>query len=217
MAAASSSVLWLAQFESPLPQPWVDAQIAALSDSERSRLARIRRPLRREQFVLGHALLRQVLVAVGLSAPVIEVRDTGQAHVRSDDAHATDRDWHLSLAHSGGKLAALVASEPVGVDIEIARQLRDAAGIVAYLGTAPAAPGADLHTVALQAWVIAEARSKAGSPPPPLSPADSARVYTTQWNGCWLAVAGSTKPPDCFVSDPLLGTYNPLPLSWTAH
>jgi hypothetical protein len=214
MAAASGSVLWLAQFESPLPQPWVDDQFAALSDSERTRLARIRRPLRREQFVLGHALLRRVLVATGLSAPVIEVGDTGQPIVRSDDAPATDRDWHLSLAHSGGAIAALVAPEPVGVDIEIARQLRDAAGIVAYLGAAPKAPGADLHAVALQAWVIAEARAKVGSR---AAPADSARVYTTEWNGCWLAVAGSTKPPDCFVSDPLLGTYNPLPLSWTAH
>ncbi|MGH6610209.1 MAG: hypothetical protein ACRECQ_08135, partial [Burkholderiaceae bacterium] len=66
--------LALARFESPLPAEW-QAAIATFTASEQSRLARIERSLRREQFIAGHQVLRWLLAEIGVEEVRIEVED----------------------------------------------------------------------------------------------------------------------------------------------
>ena len=70
-------IVALTCFKSPLDATWQAAQIEAMTASERTRLARIHRSLRRDQFVVGHRLLRHLLALVGDDDSVIEVDAEG--------------------------------------------------------------------------------------------------------------------------------------------
>ena len=193
-------VVALTCFESPLDATWQAVQIAAMTASERARLARIHRPLRRDQFIVGHRLLRHLLAMVGDDDAVIEVDAEGQARV----AHARSQ-CHVSLAHSGQAVAAIVALEPVGIDLEASRQLSDPRAAAAWLGLADD-PAVQSEQV-LTAWVAAEARFKAG-------PNALPRVWQARWQTCLLAVASTISAPQTVVFDMMAGTYNRTDLHW---
>jgi len=76
--------LYLTRFDSPLPQAWQTAHMAQLAPTERVRLARIERPLRREQFVVGHCMLRRVLADMGKQAARIEVDAEGRVRLSAN-------------------------------------------------------------------------------------------------------------------------------------
>ncbi len=193
--------LYLTRFESPLPGTWQAAQIARLTPTERARLARIDRPQRREQFVVGHCLLRWGLAAVGVEGATIEVDAEGRVVLRAG------APLYASIAHSENLVAVIVASDPVGVDLESMRPTRDPRA-AAELLRLPADQAVDA-TVVLRAWVIAEARLKAG-------PQARDRMWLSTWEGCQLAVAGNPKPPLTGVFDGMTGIYNPTELQWNA-
>ena len=195
-----SPLLCLSRFDSPLADKWQAAQIDRLTPTERTRLARIDRPLRREQFVLGHSTLRWVLAAAGFNDAMIEIAADGQVLL-----HASV-PVYASIAHSANSVAVVVAGARVGVDLESMRPVRDTRAAAAMLGLAE---GAYDTASVLRAWVIAEARLKAG-------PQAHTQVWRSTWDRCQLAVAGTANPPITGVFDAMTGTYNTAELQWEA-
>ena len=193
--------LYLSRFDSPFPNPWQTAGIAQLTATERVRLARIDRPLRREQFVVGHCMLRRVLADAGHVAATIEVDAEGRVLLRARVP------LFASIAHSASAVAVVVAGVPVGVDLESMRPLRDPRAAAAMLGLP--AEGAEDAASVLRAWVAAEARLKAG-------PAALAQVWRAPWERCQLAVAGAPYQPLAGVLDGITGIYNAVELEWEA-
>jgi hypothetical protein len=193
--------LYLSRFNLPLGDAWQAEQIARLTSTERARLARISRPQRRAQFVVAHCTLRWGLTAAGLENATIEVDAEGRLLLHANvPAYA-------SIAHSADSVAAIVASVPIGVDLESMRHQRDLNAAAAMLGLPPnssSEPGA-----VLRAWMTAEARLKAG-------PHASSQVWLSSWEGCQLAVAGIASPPPAGVFDRMTGIYNAAELQWEA-
>ena len=194
-------LLGLCRFDSPLIDSWQAAQITPLTPTERARVARIDRPLRREQFGVGHSTLRRVLAAASLDDATIEVAADGRVLLRASVP------VYASIAHSANAVAVVVAGVPVGVDLESMQPARDLGAAAAMLGLATE----DAHKPAsiLRAWVAAEARLKAG---PDVRP----RVWRSTWDSCQLAVAGVATPPLTGVFDGMTGIYNPVELQWEA-
>lgn len=193
-------IVALTCFESPLDAAWQAAQIEAMTASERVRLARMTRPLRRDQFIVGHVLLRHLLAMMGEHDAAIEVDAEGRAHV----AHSRG-PCHVSVAHSGRAVSAIVALEPVGIDLEASRQLSDPRAAAAWLGLAH--DDEVKSEQVLTAWVAAEARFKAG-------PNARQRLWQARWQTCLMAVASTAAAPLTVVFDTMDGTYNRTELHW---
>lgn len=214
--SSQRAVLWLTAFDSPLPAAWIDIAVQSFSPSEVQRLARIRRLLRREQFVVGHVLLRRLLASLGVVEPSIEFAPDGRPRLaRRDDSV----NWHVSLSHSRSAVAALAAPAAAGVDIEFQRPLRDPEAVAALLGhagafaaTVPA--GSDPGASVLKLWVATEARAKAQSAE--RAPGDRDAAWLAEWNSCWVCVAGTANAPQTVVTDVMRETYNSAPRDWIA-
>ena len=172
-----------------------------LGSTERARIARIARVLRREQFLAGRSLLRRSLMQAR--------REDARVEVDADGRPVLDADppLHASIAHSETSVAVVVAGVPIGVDLESMQPMRDPRAAARVLGL-PADQSHDAQSV-LRAWVIAEARLKAG-------PQANAAVWLTAWHGCQLAVAGIPNPPLTGVFDAMTGIYNAAELPWEA-
>jgi len=193
--------LGLACFESPLEIQWQSLVIASFTASEQARLARIERPLRREQFVIGHQMLRWVLAAAGLDNVPIEVAANGAPRPTCTPP------VYASVAHSDTTVAVIVASQPVGIDVEASRTLRDPRAAAALLRVP--CERADSDSV-LHAWTLNEARLKLGPRMPD-------RGWSASWEHCQLAVIGVVNPPLSDVFDVMTGNYNPAELRWQRH
>ena len=192
--------LYLSRFTLPLDNAWEAEQIAKLTLTERARLARISRPQRRAQFVVGHGTLRWGLATVGHENVTIEVDTEGRLFL-----HASV-PVYASIAHSADVVAVIIASDPIGVDLESTRCKRDqstAAVLPALFG------GGSSDSAVLRTWVTAEARLKAG-------PDANPQVWLSTWRACQLAVAGSPSPPLAGVFDGMAGIYNATALQWEA-
>lgn len=194
------AIVALTCFDSPLEAGWQSAQIESMTSSERARIARIQRPRRREQFVVGHSLLRLLLANVGFTAAAIEVDPDGRAR-----ASHTREQCHVSLAHSGSAVAAVVAPEPVGIDLEADRALSDPRAAAAWLGLADG-PEVDSKQV-LSAWVAAEARFKAGRNA-------CQQLWQARWQTYLIAVSGVAATPQTVVFGTMTGIYNRIELHW---
>jgi hypothetical protein len=193
--------LGLACFETPLKAQWQSLVIASFTASEQARLARIERPLRREQFVIGHQMLRWVLAAAGLDNVPVEIAANGAPRP------ACMPPVYASIAHSGTTVAVVVAGEPVGIDVETTRALRDPRAAAALLGLP--LEGDDSDSV-LRAWVLNEAQYKLGSVMP-------GHAWSASWESCQLAVIGVVNPPLSGVFEIATGNYNLAELRWQRH
>lgn len=194
-------LLCLSRFDSPLADRWQATQIERLTPTERTRLARIDRALRREQFVVGHSALRWLLAAAGFDDAMIEIATDGRVLLHASVPVSA------SIAHSANAVAVVVAEAPVGVDLESMQPVRDLRAAAAMLGLAEG--GAHDTASILRAWVVAEARLKAG-------PQAGTQVWWCTWDRCQLAVAGTANPPLAGVFDAMTGTYNAAELQWEA-
>jgi 4'-phosphopantetheinyl transferase len=84
-------------------------------EADLARAASITKPQRRQQFIAGRWLLRQMLAeALGGRAENIVIDAVAGAPPRV----LSRPDLHLSVSHSGGWVAVAVADRPVGIDIE---------------------------------------------------------------------------------------------------
>ena len=193
-------LLCLTRFASPLAADWQAQHVDRLSATECARLSRIRRQLRREQFIVGHCMLRAALATAGCGAASIEVAEDGAVVLRAA------LPLHASIAHTGTAVAVVVAGSPVGVDLET-EWLRDPRAAAALLGIT----GGNTHdpVSVTRAWVAAEARIKARLHA-------AAPVWVSGWDCCQLAVAGIATPPLAGVLDVISGNYNAVALHWEA-
>jgi 4'-phosphopantetheinyl transferase len=133
---------------------------AWLSDSECQRLARLRVEPRRQQYLAGHWLLRELLPAnVGEPAARWSLRDRKGL---PPEVLGGDPALRASISHAGDWIAAAVANVDVGVDLE--QRPRELDGRLEVLLLNPAeAPGSIDSDRLLQRWVAKEAWLKSRS------------------------------------------------------
>lgn len=138
------------------------ALAAVLSAPEQDELATLRRHERRRGFVLSRQLLRQALAA-HTGRPPAGFRFSRAQSGRLQLDHPA---LHISLSHGPGRVAALVADAPCGVDIEgdrdndgllLARR-HFAASEIAWLESLPERARQDGF---LRLWTLKEAGVKA--------------------------------------------------------
>ncbi|MGL5288694.1 MAG: 4'-phosphopantetheinyl transferase family protein [Aeromonas sp.] len=95
---------------------------ALLSSDEHHHWRAISHPIRRQEYLLSRALLRQLL-SDRLSLPAASLQF---CHALHGKPQLHDAAWHFNLSHSGGWLAlALGKLSPLGVDIELGKGRRD--------------------------------------------------------------------------------------------
>ena len=96
-----------------------------LGRGERERLETMRHPQRRAQFLAGHGLARELLARVegGNWRDWQLERDAHGAPQTLYRGRASN--LHLSLAHSGTRIACAVSDQPLGLDLESAPRQRD--------------------------------------------------------------------------------------------
>jgi 4'-phosphopantetheinyl transferase len=136
---------------------------AALTPEEQADFARLRLPARRRGFLLTRALLRHWLPALtGAAASdlVFERAGSGRLCLRAPAG------WHISLSHATGLAAAMVATAPCGVDIELPRRADITAVARRYFAVAEQAWLATLPEAArpdafFRLWTLKEAAAKA--------------------------------------------------------
>lgn len=191
-------MLVLTRFESPLSPHWQSQQLQRFSPQEHARFARLSRPLRRQQFVVGHAVLRHMLSEALGDDATIEIGSSG------DPCIAAATRTHASIAHSGTAVAVALSSEPIGVDLESARTLRDPRAAAALMNLSP---DTSESTAVLRAWVAREAWVKVGAPP-------VIQIGRASWDGCELALAGVRNAPLTRVFHLGVGIYNAVDLAW---
>jgi 4'-phosphopantetheinyl transferase len=103
-----------------------------LSPQEGERLAGIVALKRREQFLAGRWQMRQLLAQAVGGTP----RDWAlTAPPDAPPAVEGQRQWHLSISHSGEWIGCAVAHAPLGLDLEAPRRQRDIAGLLALCCT----------------------------------------------------------------------------------
>lgn len=138
-----------------------------LHASERDRLADLRAPLRRQQYLAGHWLARDLLARVhggiAMDWSLLERRDRAPEVKPPASLAAGEQDpIQLGLAHSGDWIAAAVGRHAFGIDIEQrGRRLARAALAPLLLHPDELADGVDDDTL-LARWVAKEAWIKRG-------------------------------------------------------
>ncbi len=101
-----------------------DRHVELLDDTERERLARLRKRGDRDRFVLGAAVLRGLVAGLEETEPrqVGLDRTCAKCGAQHGPVTTPGRPWHCSVSHSGPfAVAAVVAADAastVGVDLE---------------------------------------------------------------------------------------------------
>lgn len=114
--------LWLARIDDFDANPFA----ALLDAAEATRAAAIGDDGARRRFVVSRGLLRQVLAAQSGVAPNEFALAVG-AHGKPVVADAAAPDLHFNLSHAGGWWLLATTDGPVGVDLEMADRVVDAA------------------------------------------------------------------------------------------
>lgn len=142
-----------------------DTKLAyALDSAERTRLAGIRKSLRRRQFLGSHWLVRRLACEQFGGSPTDwkwESTTRGEPSLqRAGQAIC------ISVSHSGDWLACAISSDPVGIDVEVSARERDWASLADY--AFPSEPISDWSDLTLQDrklkflnwWCLHEAKAK---------------------------------------------------------
>ena len=149
--------------------PLTGPALAALLDDEQSaRVARLRRPEDRERSVAAHALLR-IVVGQELGLHPREVRIGRRCLLCGSTEHGKPYvmgvpDLHVSVSHSGDRVAVAVSDEPVGVDVEVVGEPHGVAAQVLApeeLAALEGLSGMDRTRAFSDFWVQKEAATKA--------------------------------------------------------
>ncbi len=125
-----------------------------LSTSEQVRLAQMRSPARREQYLAGHWLTRVLLARAYGGPPARWCLLEQKSQPPQVDGHAGA--VNVSIAHAADWVAAAVANVAIGIDLEQRPRILDAA-IEPLLLNADEATGSLDPDALLQRWVAKEA------------------------------------------------------------
>ena len=188
---------------------WARAQALEpgwLTQTELARLQAQPHPARREEFVACRYALRHLLaVARGQTAHYWRLEAPQGAAPRVDARHHgvdISASTHLSLSHSGIYLACAVASQPVGVDLEV-KDVRPAKPNLLELAAMACTaeemrqlhavePGPSRHRLFLHWWTLKEAYFKSSGGNVDLAAIHGVeRRRWTQADGATLACARS--------------------------
>lgn len=150
-----------------------------LTAAEQSRLLAIQAPLRQRQYLAGHWLVRTLAAEAFGGEPGQWLFDI-DADPRPRLSHAGTVVW-ASISHSGDRVAAAVAEQPVGLDLEIPRRPRDLIALANFLfapeeaARVAAATDDEARTrIFYTCWTLKEARGKRGGEG--LQPSQARRV-----------------------------------------
>lgn len=157
-----------------------DAGESWLTAQESARLQAITAPQRRRQYLAGHWLLRQ-LAAQACGGEPARWRFAAGPDPRPRLACEGLPPLWASLSHSGDRVAAAVARQPIGLDLEQPRRSRDLVALANFL-FAPeeaatvegATEGLARSAVFYTLWTLKEARGKRSGEG--LQPAQARRV-----------------------------------------
>jgi len=130
MTVASGPVevdIWSVPLDGPLP----DGAWAVLSDAERERARRMRRPAWQRDFVLSHYATREILARYTATDPAALEFQRG-AQGKPEAAGLVE----FSLSHTDGLALLAVSAAEVGVDVELTRPAPLAEGLMARCLTA---------------------------------------------------------------------------------
>jgi 4'-phosphopantetheinyl transferase len=154
--------------------------LAWLSVAEQDRLARITAAARRDQFIAGRWLARQVLAAAGGGEPSqwgLSAPDDGPPLARGPRP-----GFHVGLSHSGDLVACAAAPLALGLDLELPRRPRDFLALAEAICSARereelhAAPVAARELLFYRFWTLKEAWLKSRGEA--MSPGRMAQVHT---------------------------------------
>lgn len=135
-----------------------------LGAAECQRLAAMGSLLRRQQFLAGHALARVMASEHFGGEPAQwqwQVASQGRPYLQREDVQV-----HLSLSHSGNRLACAVSNETIGLDLQVAGRVRDWRAVAAYVFSSTEQhylamlPEAEAAAEFLALWTLKEARGK---------------------------------------------------------
>lgn len=101
-----------------------------LSQPEQQKLAGLRAPARRAQFLAGRWLLRELLARCHGGTPQdwqLSAPQQGPPTVLAP----VSAPLHLALSHSGDLVAGAISAQPVGLDVECPQRQRDVTGLAA--------------------------------------------------------------------------------------
>jgi 4'-phosphopantetheinyl transferase len=119
--------------------------LALLDPAEQGRHEALRRPADRDRFTVAAALLRLVGArATGLAPRAVPVdRSCAQCGKPHGKPRIQGYDLHVSISHSGGRVAVAAGPAPLGVDVEEVREMDIAnlAGLTLGPGESAAGPG----------------------------------------------------------------------------
>ncbi len=125
-----------------------------LSATEQRRLDTLRIEARRRHYLAGHALVRELLGhAFGKTPAYWSLQERKSQAPRVADS---DDRLRVAISHSGDWVAAAIAMEAIGIDIEQRPRPLDV-GVQSLLLTPDEAPGSVPDDVLLQRWVVKEA------------------------------------------------------------
>lgn len=99
-----------------------------MSEGELHNLAGVKAAKRYRQFIAGHFLARRSLASLSggrWQDWQVTNADSGAPLVRPPAGARPEPSVHLSLSHSGDHVACAVASQPIGVDVEMINLGRD--------------------------------------------------------------------------------------------
>lgn len=166
----ADALAWLCRVDEPALLAAVPAGIRELGPGELARLRRLRMPHRRRQFLTGHVLarlaVRQWLVESGLEGAGWSLDQAADGRPELRVAAAGPAGVGLSIAHSGDRVAVLVA--PVagcGVDVEAGPVSPYLTGLMLEAREHAELPQADRALAARRRWVLREAYAKASGAP----------------------------------------------------
>ena len=159
--------LWL--WVGAVPEIYTDGIHALeqiLDDATRRRLSRLTRKQDKASVGVAHASMRLLLGSIlGVAPSALEFRHgaNGKPYLAS-----SQDSLHFNLSHTQGAVAVAIAREPVGVDIEIQRDLPDFLEIAetvfadeTVVAIANAAGGPQRRSVFYRHWTLGEALIKA--------------------------------------------------------
>lgn len=150
----------------PLDPAALDALAAALPDAERAWAAQLRAGAPRARFVAARAALRRLLAArLGCAPAAVPI--VADARGKPVLAGGAGAPLWFSVSHSGSIALVALAAEPVGVDVEAERVLRDPVALAARFfspgerGAVELAPVSERTRRFLELWTAKEAVLKA--------------------------------------------------------
>lgn len=103
--------------------PWPDRVLvltgtpdpAVFTDDELATASEFKLPKRREEWLLSRAAAKQLAVRLGIASNPLEVR--------VDRPFLAGTKWYVSLSHSQPYAAAAISRTPVGVDVQVVREI----------------------------------------------------------------------------------------------